>query len=42
MAERDIISKDLIRAYPEHFVRFSLERDDIEVLDLLDTEQPTV
>ena len=42
MAEFDTISKYLIQRYPADFVRFSLGRDDVEVLDTLDTEQPTV
>ncbi|MCE2447537.1 MAG: hypothetical protein J4F35_03840 [Candidatus Latescibacteria bacterium] len=42
MAEFDTISKYLIQRYPADFVRFSFGRDDVEVLDVLDTEQPTV
>ncbi|MDE2799134.1 MAG: hypothetical protein OXI94_10770 [Gemmatimonadota bacterium] len=42
MAEYDTISKHLIQTYPKDFIRFTLERDDIEVLDILDTEQTTV
>ena len=42
MADFDTISKYLIQRYPADFVRFTLGRDDIEVLDALDTEQPTV
>ena len=42
MAEYDTISKHLIQTYPHDFIRFTLERDDIEVLDILDTEQTTV
>ena len=42
MSDFDTISKYLIQHYPDDFVRFTLGRDDIEVLDVLDTEQPTV
>ena len=42
MADIDTISKYLIQRYPDDFVRFSLSRDDIEVLAVLDTEQPTI
>ncbi len=42
MAEYDTISKRLIQTYPDDFVRFTLGRDDVEVSDILDTEQPTV
>ncbi len=42
MADVDTISKYLIQRYPDDFVRFSLSRDDIKVLAVLDTEQPTV
>ncbi len=42
MADIDTISKYLIQHYPDHFVRFALSRDDIEVIDVIETEQPTV
>ena len=42
MAEYDTISKDLIQTYPKDFIRLTLEQDDVEVLDILDTEQNTV
>ncbi len=42
MAEFDTISKHLIYTYPHDFVRFALQHDDIEVLGVVDTEQPTV
>ena len=42
MAEIDTISKYLIQHYPDHFARFALARDDVEVIEVIDTEQPTV
>ncbi len=42
MAEFDTISKHLIHTYPHDFARFALQHDDLEVLDVIDTEQPTV
>ena len=44
MAEFDTISKHLIHTYPHDFARFALqqEKNDLEVLDVIDTEQPTV
>ena len=42
MAEFDAISKALIQTYPQDFARFTLAQDDVEVLEVLDTEQPTV
>ena len=42
MAEYDTISKRLIQTYPDDFVRFTLERTDVEFRAILDTEQPTV
>ncbi|MXW80402.1 MAG: hypothetical protein F4Z57_15735 [Gemmatimonadetes bacterium] len=42
MAEFDTIAKHLIHTYPHDFAHFALQHDDIEVLDVLDTEQPTV
>ena len=41
MAEYDTISKHLIQTYPKDFFRLTLGRDDIQVLDILDTEQTT-
>ncbi len=42
MAEFDTIAKHLIHTYPHDFARFALQRDDVEVLGVVDTEQPTV
>jgi len=42
MADIDTISKYLIQHYPDHFTRFALARDDIEVIEVIETEQPTV
>ena len=42
MAEFDTISKHLIYTYPHDFARFALQHDDIEVLGVVDTEQPTI
>ena len=42
MAEYDIISKHLIRAYSKDIVRFVLGRADVEVDGILETELPTV
>ena len=42
MAEYDTISKDLIQTYPKDFIRLTFGQDDVEVLDILDTEQKTV
>ncbi len=42
MGKYDTISKRLIQTYPQDFIRFTLERNDVEFLALLDTEQPTV
>ena len=42
MAEYDTVSKDLIQTYPKDFIRLTLEQDDVEVLDILNTEQSTV
>ena len=42
MAEYDTISKHLIQTYPKDFIRFTFGQDDVEVLDILDTEQSTV
>ena len=42
MAEYDSVSKDLIQTYPKDFIRLTFGQDDVEVLDILDTEQTTV
>ncbi len=42
MAELDAVSKHLIQTYPADFVHFALQRADVEILGVLDTEQPTV
>jgi predicted transposase YdaD len=42
MAEFDIVCKQLIQTYPLDFVRFTLEAEDVEVLEVIETEQPTV
>ena len=42
MAEYDTISKHLIQTYPKDFIRLIYGQDDVEVLDILDTEQNTV
>ena len=42
MAEYDTISKDLIQTYPKDFIRLTFGQDNVEVLDILDTEQNTV
>ena len=42
MAEFDTIAKHLIHTYPHDFARFALHQDNVEVLDVIDTEQPTV
>ncbi|MXX11878.1 MAG: Rpn family recombination-promoting nuclease/putative transposase [Gemmatimonadetes bacterium] len=42
MAEFDTISKHLIQKYPSDFAGFSLGREDVEVLAVIDTEQYTV
>ena len=39
MAKYETISKHLIQTYPKDFIRLTLEQDDVEVLDILDTEQ---
>ena len=41
MADFDTISKYLVQTFPGDFARFTLGRDDVEVMDLLDNEQPT-
>ena len=42
MAEFDTIAKRLIQTYPADFARFALQRDDIQHVEVIDTEQPTV
>ncbi len=42
MANIDTISKYLIQHYPDHFASFALARDDIEVIETINTEQHTV
>ena len=42
MAEFDTISKHLIQKYPSDFASFTLGREDVEVLAVIDTEQYTV
>ncbi len=42
MAEFDAISKHLIQSYPNDFAGFALGREDVEVLEVIDTEQLTV
>ena len=42
MAEFDTISKHLIQKYPNDFAGFTLGREDVEVLAVMDTEQYTV
>ncbi len=42
MAEFDTIAKHLIHTYPHDFARFVLQQDEVEVIDVIDTEQPTV
>ena len=41
MAEFDSIAKHLIHTYPADFARFALQQDDVQVLGVVDTEQPT-
>ncbi len=42
MAEFDTVAKHLIHTYPGDFARFALQQDDLKVLGVVDTEQPTV
>ena len=42
MAEIDTVSKHLIQTYPADFARFALQRDDIEDVEVIESEQPTV
>ena len=41
MAEFDSIAKHLIHTYPADFARFALQQDDVQILGVVDTEQPT-
>ena len=42
MAEFDTVAKHLIQTHPADFARFALQRDDIQDVEVLDTEQPNV
>lgn len=42
MAQFDAISKHLIHTYPRDFAGFTLGREDVEVLEIIETEQLTV
>ena len=42
VAEFDAISRHLIQTYPQDFAGFTLGREDVEVLEVINTEQPTV
>ena len=42
MAEIDTIAKQLIQTYPADFARFALQRDDVEDVRVLNTEQARV
>ena len=42
MAEFDIVSKQLFKNYPTDFVQFTLNRKRLQVLEVIDTELPTV
>ena len=42
MAEIDTIAKHLIQTYPADFARFALQRDDIEDIEVIESEQPIV
>ena len=42
MAEFDIVSKQLFKEYTDDFVRFTLNRKRFRVLEVIDTELPTV
>ena len=41
MAEYDTISKHFIQTYPQDFIQLSLQRANVQYLDILDTEQRT-
>ena len=42
MAEFDTVVKRLIQTYPADFARFALQRDDVQHVEVLDTEQPNL
>ena len=42
MAEFDTVAKHLIQTHPADFARFTLQCDDIQDVEVLDTEQPNV
>ena len=42
MAEIDTVSKHLIQTYPADFARFTLQRDDLEDVKVIESEQPTI
>ena len=42
MADFDIVSKYLMQHYPDDFARFTLGRDDVEIVEVIDPEQLTV
>ena len=42
MAEFDTVTKQLIHTFPADFARFACPQDDVQVLGVVDTEQPTV
>ena len=42
MAEFDIVSKQLFKDYPQDFLRFTLGREDFQILEVIDTELQTV
>ena len=42
MGKYDTISKRLIQIYPQDFINFTLQRNDVEFITHLNTEQPTV
>ena len=41
MADFDTIAKHLIQTYPADFARFALQRDDIQKVEVLESEQPS-
>ena len=41
MADFDTIAKHLIQTYPADFARFALQRDDIQEVEVLESEQPS-
>jgi len=42
VAEFDIVSKQLFKDYPEDFIGFVLGREDVQILEAIDTELLTV